>query len=372
MSSTPSPKKAKYLELAQHFSQQIRDGHLRSGERLPSFTQMREQFGVTPATVERLYSLLEREKLIERRHRSGVYVADTSSSTAVQGTIGFVAHRFSEPNLHPYNFHLLRGVHRSAEKAGVQIMILDHNSLAAGRTKVDGLLMYQANIPISSSHTKLERDTFGLPIISMMIAHPDMSSVVADEVGGGWSAGEHLVRMGHRRIACLMGSESVENIDVLGNQRLRGYRNALREAGIEADERWVRPLKYNIYSNYFQIGLHQMQEWLQEDWFELGCTAILAQNDETAFGIIRALQEQGLRVPEDVSVVGYDGIVAPSPFAPLLTTMEVPLERISSEATDMLLRKIGGQAGEEHIVIPLSLRSGETVAALDRTELAAK
>jgi len=161
----------------------------------------------------------------------------------------------------------------------------------------------------------------------------------------------------------LMGSLPEDGIDILGEQRLRGYRNALNEAGITPDARWVRPIRYNRYENYMEVGFHQIRDWLREDWAELGCTAILAQNDETAFGIVRGLREHGLRVPEDVSVIGYDGIVNPSPFGPALTTMEVPLERISSEATQMLLRKIGGDLREEHMVIPVALRPGETVAA---------
>lgn len=372
MSQTSSPKKARYLELAQYFSQQIRDGQLRPGERLPSFTQMREQFGVTPATVERLYGLLERENLIERRHRSGVYVAEAKSSKAAQGTIGFIAHGFSEANLHPYNFHLLRGIHRVAEKAGVQVMILDRSSMATSRNKVDGLLIYEAHLP-GNTHmrTRLERDVFGLPCVSMLTVQPEASSVVVDEVCGGRAAGEYLLKLGHRRIACLIGSESEERIDVLGEQRVRGCQNALMAAGIVPDARWVRPLRYNLYGNYAEIGLHQMRDWILEDWAELGCTAILAQNDETAFGIIRGLQEQGLRVPEDVSVVGYDGIVAPSPFVPSLTTVEVPLERLSGEATRMLLRKIAGEAGEEHMVIQPALRPGETTAMAAVPELAA-
>lgn len=363
MSEISTPKKARYLELAQYFSQQIRDGQLRPGERLPSFTQMREQFGATPATVERLYSLLEREKLIERRHRSGVYVAEPTSPIVAQGTIGFVASGFSESNLHPYNFHLLRGVHRVAEKAGVQVMILELASLAASRNKVDGLLLYRVNLPgTRQPQTRLERDVFGLPCVSMLTVQPEASSVVADEVGGGWNAAQALLKLGHQRIACLMGSLPEDGIDILGEQRLRGYRNALNEAGITPDARWVRPIRYNRYANYAEVGFHQIREWLREDWAELGCTAILAQNDETAFGIVRGLREHGLRVPEDVSVIGYDGIVNPSPFGPVLTTMEVPLERISSEATQMLLRKIGGDLREEHMVIPITLRPGETVA----------
>lgn len=365
MSPITSPKKARYLELAQYFSQQIREGQLRPGERLPSFTQMREQFGVTPATVERLYSLLEREKLIERRHRSGVYVAETTSNLAVQGTLGFVAQGFSEPDLHPYNFHLLRGVHRVAEKAGVQVMILNWASLAASRNKVDGLLVYRTNLPgTQQPPICLERDIFGLPCVSMLISQPAAGSVVADEVSGGRLAVQHLLDLGHRRIACMIGSFPEEGIDILGERRLRGYRNALREADIEPDERWVRSLRYNRYGSYAELGMRQMGDWIREDWGELGCTAILAQNDETAFGIIRGLQEHGLRVPEDVSVIGYDGIVASSPFGPSLTTVEVPLERISSEATAMLLRKIGGDVQEEHLVVPVSLRVGETSAVV--------
>ena len=138
-----SSRNPKYRTLAQRFKRQIEEGKLQPGDRLPSFTQMRAEFGATPATVERLYALLERENLIERRHRSGVFVTDKLSRQKLQGTIGFVMLGFANSCLHPYNLLLLQGIQQAASAANVQVLLLDHSDIAANLNKMDGLLIYE-------------------------------------------------------------------------------------------------------------------------------------------------------------------------------------------------------------------------------------
>jgi DNA-binding LacI/PurR family transcriptional regulator len=353
----------KYLTLAEEFARQIRSGELQPGDRLPSFTQMRAQWGATPATVERIHAQLEREHLIERRHRSGVYVADARSGSTPVGTLGFVALRFDGTRLHPYNHHLLQGVQREAKGAGVQIMLLDYGAIAASRGKIDGLLIYERELFKFLKH----RET-GVPCVSLLHQTDGMAAVTADDFAGARSAAQHLLELGHTRIACLMGTAARGIQDPLGAARLRGYRAALKQSGIAPNNNWVRPVLYNPLENYAERGRSLMQQWLREDWNDLGCTAILTQNDDVAIGVIGALREAGLQVPRDVSVVGFDGAGIDAHFAPRLTTVEVPLEEIGARGTQLLLQRIEGKTegktNDEHIALPTRLRVGDSSAGL--------
>ncbi len=341
--------------LAEKFARRIRSSELKPGDRLPSFTQMRAQWGATPSTVERIHAQLERENLIERRHRSGVFVADTRTGSTPVGTLGFVALHFDGTQLHPYNHHLLQGIQREAKKASVQIMLLDYGAIADSRSKIDGLLIYERELSKFLKHQKN-----GVPCVSLLSQTDEMASVVADDFSGAQSAAQHLLELGHTRIACLMGTAADGIQDLLGAARLRGYRAALKQSGIAPNKKWVRPVLYNPLENYVGRGRSLMQQWLREDWADLGCTAILVQNDDVAIGVIGALSEAGLKVPRDVSVVGFDGAGVDTHFAPRLTTVEVPLEAIGAIGARMLLQKIGGKTGNEPIVLPTQLRVGDS------------
>lgn len=347
----------KYLILARRFIRQIQRGELRPGDRLPSFTQMRAQFGATPSTVERVYAQLERENLIERRHRSGVFVAASCSKSTLRGTFGFVGCRFNLPWLAPYNDHLLQGIQQAARTAGVQILLLDRSDIGASRNKIDGLLIYENDLSLFSKYRNK-----GVPCVSLLRADDEMSSVVADDFAGGREATRHLLQLGHTRIATLMGTAAGDIHDMLGAFRLEGYRAALYEAGIVPDTRWRRPVRYNPLENYAERGFSQMREWLREDWHDLGCTAILAQNDDVAIGIIQAFQAEGWDVPRDVSVIGFDGAGADAHFSVSLTTVEVPLREIGLQGAEMLLREINGDNGVEHLILPTKLRMGSSSA----------
>src|SRR5690606_6745856 len=120
--------------------------------------------------------------------------------------------------------------------------------------------------------------------------------------------------------------------------RLAGYRDALQAAGIEPVHEWTRTLAGTPSVDLRQTGYESTRSWLQDDWHELACTALLSHNDEAAIGAIEAFTERGLSVPEQVSVVGFDGTEMSEYSRPRLTTVEVPLREIGKTAMELLLR----------------------------------
>jgi DNA-binding LacI/PurR family transcriptional regulator len=132
----------------------------------------------------------------------------------------------------------------------------------------------------------------------------------------------------------------------LPQRRLAGYHAALHEAGIAPNPKWIRHLTTGQGQEALRIVARlDMAKWLSKNWRHNGVTAILAQNDEFAIGIMDAIQEAGLRVPDDISVIGFDGTEESERAKPPLTTIVVPLEKIGATAMELLLR----QMREEHI-----------------------
>jgi LacI family transcriptional regulator len=154
---------------------------------------------------------------------------------------------------------------------------------------------------------------------------PEVSSVGATNWAGGLAAANHLIELGHRRIAIITGPPTL----LCSRARLDGYRAALERAGLSVDDGLIRPGDFRVKAGYEQaevlFGLRSPP------------TAIFAGNDLAALGVLRAAREVGLRVPEDLSVVGFDDIPLSAWSTPALTTVRQPLTEMAAVAVRTLL-----------------------------------
>ena len=163
--------------------------------------------------------------------------------------------------------------------------------------------------------------------------------------------------MGHRRIAYLGFKYSLP-IAV----RIIGYGSAFASLGLPYDHRWIRDM-LETGESMTVVARRAMENWFNDDWHELGCTAVVAQNDKVAIGAMQALHAAGLRVPQDVSVVGFDDIGECEVCTPRLTTIAVPLEEIGERAIELLAAQIRGDSLEiRPTVLPTRLVVRESTA----------
>jgi DNA-binding LacI/PurR family transcriptional regulator len=154
---------------------------------------------------------------------------------------------------------------------------------------------------------------------------PEVSSVGATNWSGGLAATNHLIELGHQRIAIITGPPAL----LCSRARLDGYRGALERAGLSVDEQLVRPGDFRVKAGYAQAKV----------LFDLSDrpTAIFAGNDLAALGVLRAAREANLHVPLDVSVVGFDDIPLAAWSTPALTTVRQPLTEMAAVAVRTLL-----------------------------------
>ena len=169
------------------------------------------------------------------------------------------------------------------------------------------------------------------PIISIdpVASNPNYPSVHATNYQGALDAMRYLLSLGHTRIGHISGRTELES----SNRRLKGYREALESAGLSVDEQLIVSGDYTT-----ETGVNCTHQLLA---LEKPPTAIFASNDQTAIGVFRAAQELGLRIPEDLSVVGFDNI--PESKYMGLTTIDQFISEMGFVATQMLFKLINGE-----------------------------
>jgi LacI family transcriptional regulator len=167
-------------------------------------------------------------------------------------------------------------------------------------------------------------------------AHP---AVRGDDELGGYLAAKHLLAQGHRRIGFAAGPFRVSTAVL----RLDGYRRAHREAGVDLDESLVVESSFAVEGGVTAggklLGLPEPP------------TAIFAVNDSTALGVMAAARDLGIRVPEDLALVGYNDSEIAGALPVPLSSVALPLERIGRLAVDLLLERIAG-AAHRTVVLP--------------------
>ncbi|MBV9384048.1 MAG: LacI family DNA-binding transcriptional regulator, partial [Streptosporangiaceae bacterium] len=193
---------------------------------------------------------------------------------------------------------------------------------------VDGFVLATATLhnPVLDEAAAAE-----LPVVLMNRTAQDypFSSVSVDNEQGTRTAVSHLARLGHTRIAHIAGPQEIST----GVSRLRGFTEGLRSNGLDPDQSPV------VYAAGYTIeeGLRCCHELLAQD---TGCTAIAAANDMLAVGCYAALDEAGLRCPDDISVIGFNDMPFIDRLRPPLSTVRFPHYQLGTEAAQLLLERI--------------------------------
>lgn len=178
---------------------------------------------------------------------------------------------------------------------------------------------------IDSCNLMKEQD-MSFVIIDRYFKKLHTSYIGVDHLMGGYYATKHLIEMGHKKIACITGPLHLD--DVL--ERLKGYKKALKEAGIKYDSKLVFEGRYNMESGAAAFP------WLMKT----KCTAVFAFNDMTAYGLYIEAKKNGVSIPKDFSVVGYDDIYFSKILEAPLTTIKQPVYEMGVKATEILIEAI--------------------------------
>jgi len=246
------------------------------------------------------------------------------------------------------------GVAAAAEASGYVLQFVSpfRGSLARaiGQASVDGVVA----IGLSAHHPEVEQiRKAGVPMVLVdSTALPTQPGIDVDDEGGARFAAEHLIGLGHRRVAVLSIESSeeagVEDPGGVPARRLRGYRSALAAAGIDLPDEAVVTAPSTILGGAAAFA---------ETWDAgLRPTGVLAMSDAIAIGAMRAARERGLGVPVDLSVVGFDDVELAQFADPALTTIHQPIARKGEQAVELLLGILEGSIGlDQHEILATRL-----------------
>lgn len=200
-------------------------------------------------------------------------------------------------------------------------------------TRVAGLVLVSDHVPVRDILT-LARGGHPIVLINRVIPELTAHAIRIDNVYSGALATRHLLEFGHTRIAHVAGSLSRTG----ARERLEGYHLALRDHGIERDDRLVFEGDFTEEGGREAVARALAARALQSSDF----TAVFAANDRMAAGAIAAIRKAGLRVPDDLSVVGFDNSAISRFTFPTLTTVDYPVTSMGRQAADHLLHLIAG------------------------------
>ncbi|MFG2626622.1 LacI family DNA-binding transcriptional regulator [Streptomyces sp. NPDC048473] len=274
---------------------------------------------VAPATRTRVEELL---LLHGYRRRRG--------STAQSQLIDLVFHELDSA----WAMEVVRGVENVAREEGLSLVLSESaGRLTPGQTWVDGVLARRpvGVILVLSDLTAAQRAQLTSRNIPYAVVDPagdpgdDVPSVGTTNWQGGLAATRHLTGLGHRRIGVVSGPSRM----MCSRARVDGYRAALETAGLPFDPELIREGEFHHEAGY-AAGLELLQ--LPDP-----PTALFAGNDLQALGIYEAARELGLRIPEDLSVVGFDDLPLTRWIGPPLTTVRQPLIEMAETAARLVL-----------------------------------
>lgn len=318
-----------------------------------------KEAGVSIATVSKALNDVDvvkpqtKERVVDAAKRLH-YVPNMMGKQLKSGQtkmLGFYTNSISGPYFSP----LVEAIAKEAEALGygINVFITTDKQIIINSIMgnvVDGIIGFE-DLIAEQDIEAIVHEEISAVFIDRKTARPTVGSVVFDSFETGKKATEYLLGQGHERIAFVSGFNGVYDSD----ERLAGYCAALKEAAIPLDESLILDGKFE------EEAAHRAIQQFVKEYQGIWPTAILAGNDLSAIGVIKGLKELNYQVPDDFSVVGFDGIDLLEYFEPRLTTIKNPIEEQGKLAVRHLVDLIHGKTVGRSFEVQGQLIEGDSV-----------
>ncbi len=315
------------------------------------FLNQKSDGNMTPETERKIVEAVEYFKYKPSSIARSLKVKETRA-------IGLIIHDISNPFFQP----LVSGVEDALYKSGYSLILCNTNldlneELVCLDTleqrQVDGILLAGLDIPVE--HLKNFKADIPIVLLERQVDEDICDVISVDNFKGAYIGVEHLIQLGHRKIAHVTGNENTR----VAKERAEAFHQCMQDYGVKLETGYIMKGNYKLESGYEAMkGLMAL---------ETRPTAVFFANDLMAVGGIRFLLEKNIRIPDEMSIVGFDDIMISSVITPPLTTIKQPIYEMGKRATDILLGRINQKSGgpKENIILEPSLIVRSSTQKLD-------
>lgn len=337
--------KPKYYTLMEQLKNDILSGRIQPGDRLPSENELVQAYSLSRHTVRKALGLLEQEGYVEAFHGKGTFCSENMRHTKKSGNIAVVTTYISD-----YIFpRLIQGMDNVLSEKGYSIILKNTGNSRQKEARcleellqkdIDGLIIEPSKSQMSCRHVNLYEtlDKYEIPYVFIQGIYGEMKEkphILMDDAMGGYLVTKHLLELGHRKIAGFFKAD-----DIQGIARHKGYVRALQEAGLSYDP--DRVVWFHTEDRRTKPSMAAL-EFFREGKMPDG---IVCYNDQIAVQVTETLMREGIKIPGDVSVTGYDNSLY-AQRGEGITTIAHPQERLGEMAAELLLEKINHIPEEE-------------------------
>jgi LacI family transcriptional regulator, repressor for deo operon, udp, cdd, tsx, nupC, and nupG len=340
MTNTPH----KYIRIKKRIKEMIKNGSL--VDKIPGERVLARELDVSYMTLRKAVAELVEEGLLYKVSTKGTFVGHKKNNSRITNNIGFfLDESINEGISSPYYSLVFRSLEEEAAHIGYNILFFsdfdDLNPLK-NKKKVDGVII--CCFPRIEDKIQEIKNYVPIVLLDNLAADKSIPSVTIDNFNSCSNSTGYLLSMGHRRIGFVSG---LLDSDVC-KDRLLGYNNALTRFGIKNDKELVFRGDYSCESGeragkYF-VSLSDPP------------SAIVCANDSMAIGAMKVIRESGFRIPEDISIIGFDDILLASRVFPALTTNAAPIEEMARKTVEILRKEMnGGNTDYLHVILEAKL-----------------
>jgi len=331
----------KYMQLKEEILSWIAGGQFRPGDKLPSENELAERFSLSRQTVRQSIGELVQEGWLVREQGKGTFVGRQTSERRLSSgnrTVGIVTTSISD-----YIFpSIVRGVESTLKEKGYRLLLSGTDNRKDRERESLEMMLSQSVCALIVEPTRsaegnpnfdhyMAIEEHGIPLLMINASYPDVdcTSVRVDDAAGGFMAAKHVLELGHRRVAGFFKTD-----DLQGVSRMKGFIRACREYRLPPEA--SRVVRYST-ENRDDLPGPMLREMLMSPEPP---TAIVCYNDQLAVSLLDTVRELGLRVPEDLSMIGYDDSFLATATEVKLTTIEHPKSDLGERAANLIIAQL--------------------------------
>ena len=365
-------QRLKYLDIVDWIKSELAEGKLKAGDRLPSENELAEKFRVSRQTARHAIDVLAADRLVSRVRGSGTYIGPVGGRTAGtglhpgrnrhHGTIAVMS-TYVDGYIFP---NTVRGIEQVLVRSGyVMQLCFTGNKIHREREllekmvstdRIDGLIVEAVKSALPNPNFKYfsRLSGLGVPILFINAAYPGLPYplVALNDSRMAFRATQYLVDRGHRKIGGIFKAD-----DGQGRLRYQGYAECMRTIGRGVDERsvfWIDTVAMQEMEKFAPYLLERIH----------GCTAVVCYNDQVAYALATILKKYGIRVPEDVSLIGMDDADIAAMAEVPITTFPHPKFDLGKKAAENLLKMIDDPTADGNYLFETEVCERDSVKTL--------